>query len=196
MSTTSCDRHLVGKAAAVHGIINIMTFSVILFCLLASCTTGLTMNPANKGKILTPNVNERRKTFLKHGTFARTAIVDPTAEPPSSQTSSLNLYGRYLNWIDTSPLVAKSITAAVVGCLGDVLSQWLEVKTRTPSAIFALNWVRFNAFFISGLFFVGPFLHCKLPVLLWNGWSEIYGSHRLPEISLVRSTLGTRSMVR
>jgi hypothetical protein len=81
----------------------------------------------------------------------------PMSEQPSP---SIDLYGRYLNWIDRSPLVAKSVTAAVVGCIGDLMAQWLEAKTSIGVSSFSL--IRFNAFFVSGLFFVGPFLHCKL----------------------------------
>ena len=143
-----------------------MPFFLLAVFLVASCTSGLTIKPANSNNRLRPIVHSTSKSrCLKHGSMARTASVDPIADPLSSLTPSLSLYGRYLNWIDTSPLVAKSVTAAVVGCLGDVLAQWLEGKTRTSRTILMFDWVRFNAFFVSGLFFVGPFLHCKLPAL-------------------------------
>mmetsp|Transcript_28560 Transcript_28560/g.42211 ORF Transcript_28560/g.42211 Transcript_28560/m.42211 type:complete len:267 (+) Transcript_28560:143-943(+) len=74
----------------------------------------------------------------------------------------MNLYQRYVNWLDHSPLVARSVTAALVGCVGDMLAQWLEA--RTSGLTFVINWTRFNAFFVSGLFYVGPFLQ------YWYGW--------------------------
>lgn len=72
------------------------------------------------------------------------------------------LYQRYVNWLDHSPLIARSVTAAVVGCVGDLLAQWLEA--RTGGLKFVVNWTRFNAFFVSGLLYVGPFLQ------YWYGW--------------------------
>jgi len=67
-----------------------------------------------------------------------------------------NLYERYIDWLDRSPLVARSVTAAVVGCIGDLMSQRLEA--HVGKSVFVINWTRFNAFFISGLLYVGPYL--------------------------------------
>jgi len=67
-----------------------------------------------------------------------------------------NLYYKYIDWLDRSPFVARSVTAAVVGCLGDLLSQRLEAFMRND--VFLINWTRFSSFFISGLLYVGPFL--------------------------------------
>ncbi|KAI2513733.1 hypothetical protein MHU86_516 [Fragilaria crotonensis] len=134
-----------------------MKFFLVVFYLLGSYISGLTIKPANSKIRITPKATWN--SFVQQGKIGRTASVDPIAESPSSSASIWNLYGRYLHWIDTSPLVAKSVTAAVVGCFGDVLAQWLEAKTQPTSVVFSLNWVRFNAFFVSGLLFVGPFLH-------------------------------------
>lgn len=121
----------------------------ILVCLFSSYTTGLSVLPIRKNL---PSLKHRSP-----------AAIDPGPDP---EPRAVDLYESYLKWIDRSPLIAKSVTAAVVGCLGDVLAQWLETKlaTTTSSTIglsfLSFNWVRFNAFFVSGLFFVGPFLHC------------------------------------
>lgn len=67
------------------------------------------------------------------------------------------LYGKYLDLLDAKPLETTSISAGVVSALGDILAQWVEARmAKTP---FTMNWSRFLAFFISGTFFVGPYLH-------------------------------------
>lgn len=70
--------------------------------------------------------------------------------------SSSNLYQMYIDWLDRSPLIARSVTAAVVGCIGDVMAQRLEASVA--KGVFKFDWIRFNAFFVSGLLYVGPFL--------------------------------------
>jgi hypothetical protein len=160
------NHHLVGKPATAHSIISIMKFFLVILVLLGECISGLTIKRANSNKSMTAKLNASCNSFLHQGTTARAASVDPLSESLSSPASTLNLYGRYFQWIDTSPLVAKSVTAAVVGCFGDVLAQWLEAKTQPTSVVFTLNWVRFNAFFVSGLLFVGPFLHCKFAFIV------------------------------
>ena len=124
-----------------------MKSCISLLLLLSSFTTGLSILPIRKNL---PSLKHRSP-----------AVAGRDPEP-----RAVDLYDSYLNWIDRSPLIAKSVTAAVVGCLGDVLAQWLETKLATSasstigSSLLSFNWVRFNAFFVSGLFFVGPFLHC------------------------------------
>jgi hypothetical protein len=83
-----------------------------------------------------------------------------------------NLYGKYMSSLDTSPLTTKSITAGVVQALGDFLSQYIEAKVaKVP---FVLNGSRLRAFLISGVFFVGPFLHYWYS-FLWRigSWAEV-----------------------
>jgi hypothetical protein len=116
-------------------------------------TTGLSIKPLAG--------NNNRKAALPRKP-SRVAPVQASVAVPmeASRSNPIDiLYNKYLNWIDRQPLVAKSVTAAVIGCVGDVMAQWLEAKSA--GVYFATNWVRINAFFISGLFFVGPFLHSK-----------------------------------
>lgn len=83
-----------------------------------------------------------------------------------------NLYGKYMSSLETSPMTTKSITAGVVQALGDLLSQYIEAKVaKVP---FVLNGVRLRAFLISGVFFVGPFLHYWYSFLWTIGsWAEV-----------------------
>jgi len=68
-----------------------------------------------------------------------------------------NVYGKYMSLLETSPISTKSITAGVVQALGDLLSQFIEAKVANVP--FILNKYRLQGFLISGVFFVGPFLH-------------------------------------
>mmetsp|Transcript_16221 Transcript_16221/g.24505 ORF Transcript_16221/g.24505 Transcript_16221/m.24505 type:complete len:272 (-) Transcript_16221:171-986(-) len=82
-----------------------------------------------------------------------------------------NPYQTYIDWLDHSPLVTTSVTAAVINGLGDLLAQSLEAHVIGTK--FIINWTRFNAFFVSGLLFVGPFLQCWFGRLWAMGrWME------------------------
>lgn len=52
------------------------------------------------------------------------------------------------------PFVTKSITAAIVTSLGDILAQRIEGKDLET-----LNKIRLKSFFLCGLLYVGPFVH-------------------------------------
>jgi len=54
-------------------------------------------------------------------------------------------------------LRTKSITAAFVSALGDILSQ--RIESTVAQEVFRLNWIRLGGFFLTGLFYVGPFVH-------------------------------------
>lgn len=72
-------------------------------------------------------------------------------------SSIQRLYGKYMSLLDTSPMTTKSITAGIIQALGDFLSQFIEAKVANVP--FVLNGSRLQAFLVSGIFFVGPFLH-------------------------------------
>lgn len=73
----------------------------------------------------------------------------------SSQTP--NMYTRYIQLLDTSPLLTKSISSGIVAFLGDMLAQSIESqKAHIPTTF---NWTRLLSFFICNTLYVGPFLH-------------------------------------
>jgi hypothetical protein len=72
-------------------------------------------------------------------------------------SSIQQLYGKYMSLLETSPMITKSITAGIVQAIGDFLSQYIEAKVANVP--FVLNGSRLQAFLLSGIFFVGPFLH-------------------------------------
>jgi protein Mpv17 len=77
------------------------------------------------------------------------------AESDGNLTGGSNLYSRYMDLLDRRPFVTQSISAGIISALGDVLSQWIELKRISLS----LNWVRLIAFWICGTLYVGPFIH-------------------------------------
>ena len=76
----------------------------------------------------------------------------------SSQTSQ-NLYTRYIQLLDTKPLLTKSISSGIVALLGDILAQSMEAQKAQHAPLVAFNWTRLLSFFICNTLYVGPFLH-------------------------------------
>jgi hypothetical protein len=66
-------------------------------------------------------------------------------------------YRKYVFCSDHRPFLTKSISAAIISAIGDLLSQWIE--SRIAGIPCDISWFRFNAFFVSGLVFVGPYIH-------------------------------------
>ena len=66
-------------------------------------------------------------------------------------------YSWYLKECTDNPFKTKSITAAVVASLGDVMAQTLESTLAKDT--FSLNVIRTASFFFCGLLYVGPFVH-------------------------------------
>ena len=69
----------------------------------------------------------------------------------------------YLKATEESPYLTKSITAAVVTSLGDILAQYLEATNGNAMmsnlSSFSLDWMRLEVFFLCGLLYVGPYVH-------------------------------------
>jgi len=94
------------------------------------------------------------------------ALSSDDHESPLSRNSpisvlkglSSNAYASYMNWLEEKPLSANSITAGAISALGDILAQWIEARV-SGSAGYKLNFIRLAAFAISGMIFVGPYLH-------------------------------------
>jgi protein Mpv17 len=96
----------------------------------------------------------------RHRRVDRTSFVAPItsallAESDAKRTDGCNLYSRYMDLLDRRPFLTQSISAGIISALGDVLSQWIELKHTSLS----LNWVRLIAFWVCGTLYVGPFVH-------------------------------------
>jgi hypothetical protein len=139
----------------------ISAFLLLLLITAVHQTTGLTIKQlAGTDRRINKNKNNNRNNKPLSGRITPVkAAVAVEIEEARSALSINVLYNQYLDWIDRQPLLAKSITAAVIGSIGDIMAQWLESKAAGVS--FLTNWVRVSAFFACGLFFVGPYLHCK-----------------------------------
>jgi len=86
---------------------------------------------------------------------------DPKSHPRIWKTKqdkkSLGPYEWYLHQCTDRPIRTKSVTAAIIGALGDVLSQRLLGKSLSLQEV--------AAFFLVGLLYVGPFVHVWYEVL-------------------------------
>ena len=81
--------------------------------------------------------------------------------------SSTSLRQKYLNLLETNPLVTKAVTSGVLAGAGDFICQcWIEKSSN-------LNWKRFCTFTFLGTVYVGPVLH------VWYGAL----GRRLPGVS-------------
>lgn len=146
---------------------SLYTSAVVLLLVGTSTTTnGLSVKPVRRFIKKTNHSNlfktQTRPSPPDIGTDVPPGAAGPLHSAiapslPHGNANSLNLYSRYLDWIERKPLVAKSVTAAVVGSLGDIMAQSLEA--HMANVVFVMNYRRLAAFFTSGLLFVGPFLH-------------------------------------
>lgn len=64
-----------------------------------------------------------------------------------------NALQQYSHWVDTKPLLTKSLTAGIVAALADIATQAVVLKMPKVSI------QRVVAFLLTGTFFVGPYLH-------------------------------------
>jgi protein Mpv17 len=80
---------------------------------------------------------------------------------------------RLLGWLERKPLSANAISAGVIALLGDILAQLIEGSVRTATAMGGkrLNVLRMASFAVSGMVFVGPYLH------IFYGWLWAIGAH-------------------
>ena len=82
------------------------------------------------------------------------ALVAPIPAKPAIHERAFQWY---MGKLETKPLLTKSLSAAVVASLGNVLSQFLQAKVARHA--FVLNPIKMRAFFLTGLAFVGPWFH-------------------------------------
>lgn len=80
------------------------------------------------------------------------AVVEKSKEGPVK-----SFYNWYLLQCTVNPYVTKSVTAAVVASLGDIMGQKIEAYLGEKA--FSFNGVRTASFFLCGLCYVGPFIH-------------------------------------
>ena len=76
-------------------------------------------------------------------------------------------YHWYLRKCSEDPLVTKSVSAALINLVGDVLAQHLEAFLSGDAMV--LNVRRMVTFFVCGLLYVGPFVHYWFEFLLRVG---------------------------
>lgn len=132
--------------------ITLVAFVVHVSCFITKTSVLRDAKPANRRGILKQGAN----------VYLRRNLSTSSREYEKNAT---NLYNRYMNLLDTCPLLTKSISSGIVSVLGDALAQWIEAtKAQLP---FILNWTRLLSFFVCNTFFVGPFLH-----LWWNQVSK------------------------
>jgi len=73
----------------------------------------------------------------------------------------------FMSQLERHPLATNSLSAGVVTCLGDILSQY--ITSNIASTQLVINWTRCKTFFLSGTLFVGPYVY------LWYQYLWKYG---------------------
>lgn len=91
-------------------------------------------------------------------------------------------YGWYVGQCTDNPVVTKSTTAAIVTSIGDIMAQTLEAYVAETA--FVLKPMRLGTFFLSGLLFVGPFVHLWYDQMIKLGrWMEKeYGASKTKQV--------------
>ena len=122
----------------------------------------------------TPNSPFFRSTAASSALVQISSSVALPTVPKNNVSQSLKNAGRkYVQLSEEKPIITKGVSAAVVGGLGDVLSQaLLPVSTGTR---FSLDLQRTVVFATMGLCFKGPVLH------FWYGmlakianWTQVH----------------------
>lgn len=137
---------------------------IALFIPLATCFTVKRSNLPNSKRGRRQHhemiTGKARAPSLRHQSAA--------SEGDDTTGNTVNPYNRYMNLLESHPLVTKSISSGIVSALGDVLAQWIEALSgQLP---FTLNMKRLLSFFVCNTLFVGPFLH------FWWGQLEQMGT--------------------
>lgn len=138
---------------------------VLLLVGVSATANGLSVKPpvrksvkeTNNSNLFNTQTRPSQQPDILSGAPGATGALHSSIAAQGNANTKVDLYGRYLDWIERKPIVAKSVTAAVVGCLGDIMAQCLEAHMGNYK--FVMNWRRLSAFFASGLLFVGPYLH-------------------------------------
>lgn len=118
------------------------------------------------------------------GMFASASVAVPTSLPfrgggvVRMNDALVRMYKGYVELCEKKPVLTKSVTAAFVNAIGDILSQVVAAYV-TKSAL-QIKWNRLGAFFLCGLLYVGPFVHLWYEQLWKLGrWMERkYGSSK------------------
>jgi hypothetical protein len=134
----------------------------ILTLLALSVLSSTAAGPNKPGPFAGIRSQQGKQASVKHVAAAKkesqavkaksASVVEKPKEGPVK-----SFYNWYLLQCTVNPYVAKSVTAAVVASLGDIMGQNIEAYSGEKA--FSFNGVRTTSFFLCGLCYVGPFLH-------------------------------------
>lgn len=82
----------------------------------------------------------------------------------SQKINDTSMLGRYSQFVDEKPLLAKSMTAGIVTALANIFSQ-IVVASQAQSALI-VSWSRVVVYMLTGMCFIGPYLH------FWYGFLD------------------------
>lgn len=104
---------------------------------------------------IVPQLSRRYHNKPGYGHSARFAPKTKTIpNPENSGSGPLAWYSRSL---DSHPIITKSLSSAIIGGSGDVLSQYIEAKNEKRP--FEWNLIRTGRFGLLGLVLIGPVIH-------------------------------------
>jgi len=93
----------------------------------------------------------------------------PTPEKPIDILPDADILTKYNHFLDTNPVLTKSLTAAVVQGFGAALGSILSSRVRRREEVKSLNWSSIFAFALHGGFVNGPIGHYWFDWLAKNG---------------------------
>ena len=141
---------------------------LILFCLVGSAVAMVMKAPKQPPPV--PSFNDRQ--FQRLQPLEQAAIPAIGINPvhrPNIKEQIQSYFNDYVRLLERKPLVTKSVSAAVVGGIGDVLSQSLTaLSTRTR---FQWDIIRTVTFMLIGLCYRGPLMHAWFNALEKMGQS-------------------------
>ncbi len=142
-----------------------IAFAVAITTWLPPAVVGLMIKPnvpskVGKLQVLPKSNDESEKKFWR---LSSASLVTPAFQParggPATAASAalVRLYKGYAELCEKKPLLTKSVTAAFINAIGDVLSQ--VVQAYITKSVLHIEWNRLGAFFLCGLVYAGPFVH-------------------------------------
>ena len=125
-----------------------------------STTTTTSNNIRNELSSKGPRCHHREP----HSIVVHSTLRAGGGNSASQKINDTSMLGRYSQFVDEKPLLAKSMTAGIVTALANIFSQ-IVVASQAQSALI-VSWSRVVVYMLTGMCFIGPYLH------FWYGFLD------------------------
>jgi hypothetical protein len=115
---------------------------------------------------MSPN-DPRWESLNEYSTAMRVVSLRSGGDSGSmGKIKDVSVLGRYSQFVDDQPLLAKSLTAGIVTGLANLFSQTMVALLQPSTMNHVISWRRVVIYMLTGLGFIGPYLH------VWYGYLD------------------------